>query len=515
MGFKIFQAPVEIAGQMGLQAIGLQQRGHQVDSFNIDHNYLGYHRGINNMTLDQLVHQFDAVKDCYDVFHFHYGVSMNGDMDFQYAAEHNKTRLMHFWGNDVRTREAAAVHNPYSRLISEYLDKDKIQSRLLEIARYIPACIVQDFEVADYVRRYFDRIYVLPITFDTASVQPIYRDANDVPLIIHAPTQSYFKGTDYIEETLEKLKVEGLRFHYKKIHGLTNEEALQLYQHAHIVIDQIYNGTHGLFAVEAMAMGKPVISYIREDLKYWYPPELPIVSASPAQLYSKLKSLLQQPHTWNSIGRAGRQYVSTYHDMKVTAAHLEWIYQRERAILDGRLKSSPQVIYCLGLNQFQYPIIGDRHISRHCILLDSIVPIEERQTSYLLKPNRYYVRKGSKKRIPISYFSFNLAEIPSDIEINKAVLKLPITRGTTPTKIHRIAQGWSKKSIRKRKPKRKPKPITVLPKARKRKIKPTLEWECTDLAKLWQNDQLGNHGLVVHKRIWKTPHLVIQGRRKL
>ena len=64
-------------------------------------------------------------------------------------------------------------------------------------------------------------------------------------------------------------------------------EAMKLYAQADLVIDQLLAGWYGGFAVETMAMGKPVVCYIRaEDLQFVPPAmvaELPLIPARPTR----------------------------------------------------------------------------------------------------------------------------------------------------------------------------------------------------------------------------------------
>ena len=62
------------------------------------------------------------------------------------------------------------------------------------------------------------------------------------------------------------------------VENKTQAEAFEIYKKADIIIDQISVGTYGVFA-EAMALGKPVITYISEDIRQTFPAELPIISA--------------------------------------------------------------------------------------------------------------------------------------------------------------------------------------------------------------------------------------------
>ena len=75
---------------------------------------------------------------------------------------------------------------------------------------------------------------------------------------------------------------------------------MDAYQSIDVLIDQIYGGWYGGLAVEAMALGKPVLGYIREDDLKFIPPEmaenLPIVKTCPETLQENLISLIEMPY---------------------------------------------------------------------------------------------------------------------------------------------------------------------------------------------------------------------------
>ena len=77
-----------------------------------------------------------------------------------------------------------------------------------------------------------------------------------------------------------------------------------------------------------MALGKPVVTYLRPDLKEAFPKDLPIVSASEATLKEALASLLENPAELGRLGRLGRSYVERYHDYRKIAVVLAKLYER-------------------------------------------------------------------------------------------------------------------------------------------------------------------------------------------
>jgi hypothetical protein len=90
-----------------------------------------------------------------------------------------------------------------------------------------------------------------------------------------------------------------------------------------------------------MALGKPVICYIRdEDLKFipsQMRADLPFIRATPATIYEVLKTwLTTRKHEIPEIGQRSRTYVETWHDPLKIATNLQTTYQTIMAKKSGR-----------------------------------------------------------------------------------------------------------------------------------------------------------------------------------
>jgi len=81
--------------------------------------------------------------------------------------------------------------------------------------------------------------------------------------IAHAPNHTHFKGSRHLEAAIEKLRGEGHAIEYGKVQGVPNTEVLALFRSADIVADQFIGGAYGYTALEAMALGRPVLTYVR------------------------------------------------------------------------------------------------------------------------------------------------------------------------------------------------------------------------------------------------------------
>lgn len=325
---RVIHCPIEIAGQMGMLGKGLQAQGIQAVSYNNFHTYLGYRDHVHNVDAFEIEYAFPDALAYFDVFHFHYASTMlPQSMDLPFIQQTGKPILMHHWGNDVRTHAVATLNNRYV-FTGDSPPAEQVHQTLTTLSSIIEHAIVQDYEVYPYVAPYYKHVHVLPIAFDVHSTEPCYpSELENDPLIIHAPTNPQFKGTSYIEAAIDRLRSDGLRFRYQRIEKMSNLEALTLYRGADIVVDQILCGSYGMLAVESMSLGKPVVGYIREDLKTTFQEVPPIISANPDEFYDVLKNLIGNPQLRRQVGEQGRAYAETYHSLPVVTNRLIEIYQ--------------------------------------------------------------------------------------------------------------------------------------------------------------------------------------------
>lgn len=324
---KIIHGPTEIAGQIGILCNQLRKNGYLVGGYNWFHTYLNYKSHIINTDLFEIGPEIPNYIKHMDIFHFHNGESfIQGFGDLPLIKMSGKKMLMHHWGSDVRNTEITRKLSPYP-LPPSYFSDDEIHSRLVTTSTYIDTAIVQDFELVPYVKDYYKNVHVMPLAFDIHNYEPSYpRIDNDNPLLIHAPTNREFKGSEYIEQAIANLK-EKESFTFKLIEKMSHNEALEIYKEADIIIDQLLVGTYGMLAVEAMAMGKVVVGFIRDDVRNQLPLELPIVNATPDNIQEVLADLINNPKKRNELGQQGRKYVAEYHAANKVVKQLINIYK--------------------------------------------------------------------------------------------------------------------------------------------------------------------------------------------
>ena len=116
------------------------------------------------------------------------------------------------------------------------------------------------------------------------------------------------------------------------VEGLRHDEAFERYRAADIVVDQLNAGWYGLFAIEAMALGKPVVTFLHDEAvrrtEEAFGTHVPIVSATAETLRETLRPLVADAARRRELGAASRAYVEHVHDVERVADRLLDLYRR-------------------------------------------------------------------------------------------------------------------------------------------------------------------------------------------
>jgi glycosyltransferase involved in cell wall biosynthesis len=124
---------------------------------------------------------------------------------------------------------------------------------------------------------------------------------------------------------------EGLDVELDIVEGLRHDEARRHYERADIVVDQLNAGWYGIFALEAMALGKPVLSYLRDEAvqetERALGVEVPIVGITKETIRDRIAELAGSPDERRRIGASSRAYVEQVHDAEKGADRLIEIYR--------------------------------------------------------------------------------------------------------------------------------------------------------------------------------------------
>jgi len=176
----------------------------------------------------------------------------------------------------------------------------------------------------------------LPIPADLSPWR--YSPAKDhkIITIMHSTNHRSHKGSRFIIDIVEKLK-RRLPIRFMLLEGKTLVDCQKLYPLADIIITDVITGWHGNTSIEAMAIGRPVITYLRPDImefhSYYAQGRVPIVSANPDDLAKKIEVLVKNKKLRVALGQKGRKYALKFHSLAFVGALRKILYEY---IWDGK-----------------------------------------------------------------------------------------------------------------------------------------------------------------------------------
>ena len=235
-----------------------------------------------------------------DLFHFYFGWTLvPRKLTWPLLKATRRKSVLHFLGSDIRGKTAEE----------------------LRYARGADAWIVGSYDAL----RWVPDAHVVPPGLDLREHVPAPVEDRARPVVLHAPSSRRRKGTEHVLAACEGLDVE-----LDIVEGLRHDEARRRYGRADIVVDQLNAGWYGIFALEAMALGKPVLSYLREsavrETEQALGIEVPIVTVTKETLRERIADLARSADERQRIGARSRAYVEHVHDADKGADRLLEIY---------------------------------------------------------------------------------------------------------------------------------------------------------------------------------------------
>lgn len=247
-------------------------------------------------------------------------------LDLNIFKQLNKTIIFNYRGSEIRKIGIFKKVNPFAWIDKDdptYDVFDDESKNYLEktVKSYADIVLVPDDELSTYI----SDAYVLPRVIDTDCNKYIGLVNQKKLKIIHAPSRRGVKGTQEVLKAINNLKNNNFQFDFELIENLEHEKMIEKIKEADIVIDQLIIGWYGVLSVEAMALGKVTLAYIREDLVNKIP-NLAIVNVDINTLENTLAELLSNIDKCNQISKESRKFVENYHSEMAVVKKLEEYY---------------------------------------------------------------------------------------------------------------------------------------------------------------------------------------------
>lgn len=329
---RILHAPWNIGGNPVGLSRGERELGFRSDVLVLDENPFGYEADINlgvGSRADaaskrrRIAFLVGAVMR-YDVFHFNFGQTIFHSLDEQqrlrtelpWLRRLGKRILATFQGDDARP-PSANPFAPYTEADIEIVELIQPQRRELML-HYADRVFFLNPDLREWLPGAEFRPYA---SFDPRSVEPPPQPESKELVVAHAPSNRKVKGTDRVEQAVRSLRDHGIPVRLELIEGVPRSEALERTALADVIVDQLNIGWYGGYAVEAMALGRPVLSYIRGEGPVDNPmgEELPVIRTNPETLADDLRAILGDRERRRELGAAGRAFVERHHDPRLIA----------------------------------------------------------------------------------------------------------------------------------------------------------------------------------------------------
>ena len=278
----------------------------------------------------------------YDIFHFISGETILTrklrTLELAIYKLLNKRVVMHFVGSDIRSEDYIYWKRKHILQFLEGIDNFPKslpwQKKLIADAeKYADYILVSTPDLKELIPKSIYYPVVLDLNKYLEELNQIKqtKKAKGEIVILHSPStikNEYFKGTDYIIETLTKIAANPkynirliLPSREEKARGTnyssTRYELFQHFKDADIVIDQLVSGWYGLLSIEALAAENQVICYVDNHLKPYLYPNCPIEIANVNTLESAIVKCIENIINENKIKSLSQiEWIRKYHTIE-------------------------------------------------------------------------------------------------------------------------------------------------------------------------------------------------------
>jgi len=321
---RVLHAPLNIAGGPGAISKGLEALG--CKSTMLVFNEQPFERGFDrNLRLRKtgsrtdlplnLAKQFRTLAWAlprYDIFHFHAGHTLVPDrINLPLLRALRKGVVFQSWGSDLRgrsVREVSYLRRADAVIVGSFLTR-----------RLAPEGPWPAYEV-------------VPPAIDLGGWEPVENEPGPKLRIVHAPSKRAVKGTEAVIEAVHALRSRGAPVELDLVEGVPHREARKRFADADVIVDQLRVGWYGMFAIETMALGKPVVCFLDEEAAAETAAEfgldVPIVRSGEEELPDVLERLVETRAELPEVGRRSREYVEKVHSHVNVARRVLAVYGR-------------------------------------------------------------------------------------------------------------------------------------------------------------------------------------------
>jgi len=237
----------------------------------------------------------------FDVIHFESGMDfLKNEFFVKELKNRGKKIIAHYHGEDLRTRGVMPIIDSMSDLnLTNEVDLIKKHPNIKYL--FLP------FETTQ-----FNQNHVL----------------HKIIRVVHAPTNRFYKGSDYIIQVCRDLQRSG-QIEFDLIENVSHAEALKRKQKADIFIDQIGDKGgwgYGMNSVESLSMGVCTLTQINNAYQEFIP-DHPFVNITKHNLKDKIIYLINNREEIRRYASLSKEWVFVNHDIKKVGNKLYEYYK--------------------------------------------------------------------------------------------------------------------------------------------------------------------------------------------
>jgi len=241
------------------------------------------------------------------------------DIDALRSSGRNVALLFH--GSELRRPRDHTRLTPWSPF---YQAQTQVLTASLERKTELVHAVLADFDGPVLVSTpdlldYLPRAVWVPVVVGAASfVRTPPALTGRRPVVAHAPSSSWLKGSEWVDPVLQRMEREGL-LTYRRLENVPPIMVPSLLREVDVVVDQVVMGNPGVLAAQAMAAGRLVLSHLPDPVRRRFADPPPVVETTPATLEQVLLSVIENPEHYSQIAARGVEFARKYHDGRMSA----------------------------------------------------------------------------------------------------------------------------------------------------------------------------------------------------
>ncbi len=266
-----------------------------------------------------------ALRSC-NIFLFMWRTFRDDCSDVILLRNNNKKLIFFTVGSDIYWPEAGNQH-----FLSLGLQPTKYSDQYLQTVK-----IEDKLKYLRHAEKYGDLIFSSP-ALTQLSLRPYYRSRHLIPLhrikrkavqrkedpvVLFAPSNDIYKGTEWIEKAIAELQEEGVKFQYRLVKDLSYDEALKLYSDSDILIGELFYPGGGKQQREALAAGNVVVTCFPDHFRNGLPDDTPFIHADRFTIRDVLKKVILDHNLRQKMADRGRPFVERVNDPVVVCKEM-------------------------------------------------------------------------------------------------------------------------------------------------------------------------------------------------